>query len=110
MLKPEPTSPKSGKSRQVDAGARLCTILAGLSDERKSLAMAKGWRPVPPWAFVTRNGTPFNQRFVEEDFRRVCEKAGQIAVACVQLVVATLHADIARSNVREPDGLAATQY
>ncbi len=45
------------QSRRVDAGARLCTILAGLSDERKSLAMAKGWRPVPPWAFVTRNGT-----------------------------------------------------
>src|SRR5262245_18493933 len=37
--------------------------------------MAKGWRPVPPWAFVTRNGTPINQRFVEKDFRRICEKA-----------------------------------
>jgi integrase len=75
MLKPEPTSPKSGKSGQVDAGTRLCTILAVLSDERRSLAMAKGWRPIPSWAFVTRNGTPINQRFVEKDFRRVCEKA-----------------------------------
>jgi integrase len=75
MLNPEPTSPKSGKSRQVDAGGRLCAILSGLLDDRKSLAMAKGWRPIPPWAFVTRNGTPIGQRFVEQDFRRVCEKA-----------------------------------
>jgi integrase len=75
MLNPEPTPPKSGKSRQVDAGARLCAILDGLSEERKPLAVAKGWRPVPPWAFVTRNGTPINQRFVEKDFRRVCEQA-----------------------------------
>jgi hypothetical protein len=77
MLKPEPTSPKSGKSQQVDAGARLCTFLAGLSDERKSLAMVKGWRPVPPWAFVTRNGTPFNQRFVEEELPASARSLGR---------------------------------
>jgi integrase len=75
MRNPEPTLPKGGKTRQVDASARLCSILAGLSDERKALAMAKGWRPIPPWVFITRNGTPLNQRFVEKDFRRVCDKA-----------------------------------
>jgi hypothetical protein len=68
MRDPEATLPKGGKTRQVDAGARLCSILAGLSDDRKSLAMAKGWRPLPARAFVTRNGTPFNQRFIEQDF------------------------------------------
>jgi hypothetical protein len=74
-LPPEPTLPKSGKRSQVDAGPRLCAILDELSDERKPFAMAKRWRPLPPWAFVTRNGTPINQRFVEKDFRRTCEKA-----------------------------------
>ena len=75
LLYPEPTLPKSRKRSQVDAGPRLCAILDGLSDERKPFAMAKGWRPLPRWAFVTRNGTPINQRFVEKDFRRICEKA-----------------------------------
>jgi integrase len=74
MLNPEPMPPKSGKSRHVDAGGGSAASWTGCRRSGKSLAMAKGWRPVPRWAFVTRNGTPINQRFVEKDFRRVCEK------------------------------------
>ena len=38
--------------------------------------MARGWRPVPPWAFVTGNGTPYSERFVLRDFTRILHLAG----------------------------------
>lgn len=76
MRNPEPSRTKTKKSRYVDASRALCALLDPRRDARKAEAMAKGWRPVPPWTFVTSNGTPYNQRFVEKDFRRVCTAAG----------------------------------
>jgi integrase len=35
-----------------------------------------GWRPVPPWVFVTANGTPYSRQVVRTDFRRVLRRCG----------------------------------
>ena len=76
MLNPEPTSTKNGKDRYVDASGVLCRLFETLRIERTKLALAQGWRPIPPWAVITGNGTPISQRFVETDFKRVLKRAG----------------------------------
>lgn len=76
MLAPELLPPKSKAGRRsVDVGADLGVVLDQIAAERKALSLARAWRPVPPWMFVTSNGTPYSQRNIERDFRRVLEKA-----------------------------------
>jgi integrase len=68
---PTPGSTKTGRTRTVDLSAQLIAALATIVRERPPRAMAAGWRPVPPWVFVTSTGTPYAQRFVQRDFGRV---------------------------------------
>jgi len=74
MLDPEPGPPKNG-IRDVEVGRDLGLVLDQLKAKRPKLAVANGWRPVPTWAFITGNGTPYSQRFVLRDFHRVLKKA-----------------------------------
>ena len=76
MRNPRPGATKTGHARVVDLSQQLIGVLARIKTERPALAMAKGWRPVSPWVFVTSNGTPYSQRNVLRDFDRVLLKAG----------------------------------
>jgi integrase len=67
---------KTGQARTVDISPQLAAELAAIVKRRPHDAMAHGWRPVPPWVFVTKNGTPYGQRNVERDFARVLVGAG----------------------------------
>jgi integrase len=67
---------KSGKTRPVDVGADLGRVLDRIAAERPRLALRHGWRPVPPWLFLTRAGRPLDQSRVRADFARVCRLAG----------------------------------
>jgi integrase len=74
---PQPTRPKSAAScREVNVGRDLGAVFDAIKADRKRLALERGWRPVPPWMFVTSNGTPYSERNVERDFQRVLGKAG----------------------------------
>ena len=54
---------------------RLGDLFDRLNADRKKCALARGWRPIPPWAFVTCNGTPYSQRNVLRDWKRVLRRA-----------------------------------
>jgi integrase len=73
---PTPGATKTGRTRTVDLSAQLIAELGKIARERAGRAMAAGWRPVPPWVFVTSTGTPYSQRFVQRDFGRVLVAAG----------------------------------
>jgi len=75
MQIPKPGLTKGGKSRDVNVAADLGAIFDAIKAERPTLAMRNAWRPVPPWMFVTSNGTPYSQRFVLKDFGRVLKRA-----------------------------------
>ena len=68
MLDPQPSTTKTGRERAVDLSSEVVTILGAIKARRGARAMARGWRPMPPWVFVTRNGTPYSQRNVNRDF------------------------------------------
>jgi integrase len=76
MRDPKPGPTKTGRAREVDVGADLGAILDTLKADRPKLALRHGWRPVPPWMFVTSNGTPYSERNVLTDFTRVLDLAG----------------------------------
>src|SRR5206468_8090290 len=67
MRNPQPSATKTGRERTVDLSTDLTAVLTDLKAQRPSLAMARKWRPVPPWVFVTRNGTPYAERNVNKD-------------------------------------------
>ena len=69
-------STKTKRSRVVDLSAELAAVLGKVKAERPALAMARRWRPVPPWVFLTRRGTPYGQRNVLRNFDAVLETAG----------------------------------
>src|SRR5206468_2672001 len=75
MLDPTPGPTKGGQARTVDTSKELAAIVAEIKAQRPARAMARGWRPVPRWVWVTRNGTPFSERYVEREFKRVLAKA-----------------------------------
>ena len=94
MLDPKPSLTKTGRARKVDLADELAAVLGPIKAERSALAMARGWRPVPPWVFVTSNGTPYSQRFVNKDMKRVLEKAklpDHFSPHCLRHTFATLH-------------------
>jgi integrase len=62
---------KTGRRRTIDLSMKLLGELAKRVKGRPHEAMAAAWRPVPPWVFVTKNGTPYGHRNVERDFTRV---------------------------------------
>ncbi len=53
MLDPKPGQTKTAGDRTIDLAADLRTVLAEINAKRAALAMARGWRPVPPWVLVT---------------------------------------------------------
>jgi integrase len=67
---------KGKRRREVALSNRLRTLLGKVIQERPALVLKRGWRPAPPWVFVTRNGTPYGQRNVQEEFARVLTQAG----------------------------------
>src|SRR5438093_8764856 len=71
MRTPTATATKTGKARTVDLAAELVALLADVKAKRAALAMARAWRPVPPWVFVTGNGTPYSERNASRDFKRM---------------------------------------
>lgn len=75
MLTPKPGLTKTGRERTIDLANDLVTVLTDLKAKRAALAMARAWRPVPSWVFVTGNGTPLSERNVTRDFKRVLTKA-----------------------------------
>ncbi len=77
--RPMPGTTKTSRARTIDLSEELIAVLADVKAKRPALAMGRRWRPVPPWLFVTGNGTPFSQRNVERDFARVLVKAGFMA-------------------------------
>jgi integrase len=76
MRDPKPGPTKTRKARRVDLSTRLAAVLADIKGKRPALTMAKGWRPMPPWVFITSKGTPYSQRNVYRDFQRIVIKAG----------------------------------
>lgn len=72
---PEPSSTKTGRERTVDLSAELVAVLDTLRAQRNRQALARNWHPVPPWVFVTANGTPYSERNVTHDFKRVLARA-----------------------------------
>jgi len=66
---------KTGRDRIVDLTDRLIRVLGEIIQGRSQLAVARGWRPVPPWLFVSRNGTPLGSRNVQREFARVLTQA-----------------------------------
>jgi len=94
MLDPKPSRTKTGRERTVDLADVLAAVLGPIKAERSALAMARGWRPVPLYVYVTSNGTPYSQRFVNRDMKRVLEKAklpDHFSPHCLRHTFATLH-------------------
>jgi hypothetical protein len=67
---------KSGTTRWVDVGSDLGTVLDGLAADRPKRALRYGWRPVPPWLFVSRVGHPLDQTSIRRDWDRMLVRAG----------------------------------
>jgi|SRR5215470_7454069 len=76
MRDPKPGPTKGGTSRTVDVSAELGLLFDTLKADRTRDAMRRAWRPVPPWMFVTSNGTLFSHGCVRDDFLRVLKRAG----------------------------------
>jgi integrase len=72
---PEPGPTKNRKGRVVDLSTRLTGVLREIIKARPALAMEQGWRPVPPWMFITTNGTPNSQSNAFRAFKRILTKA-----------------------------------
>jgi integrase len=68
-------TPKSGCERRVDLSTQLTETLATILARRKEEKLAHGWKDMPPWLFVTTNGTPYSQRNVLRDFKAVLKRA-----------------------------------
>jgi integrase len=91
---PQPSTPKSGVGRPIDLSLQLVAVHAKLIAGRKEEAMTNGWRPVPPWAFVTSHGTPYSQRNVLRDFKRILRLAKlppHFSPHCLRHTFATHH-------------------
>jgi integrase len=71
------TTPKSGKTRRVDASRQLTTALRQLLIDRKSEKLRRGWRELPEWVFCTDEGGPLDgDNLRHRVFYRVVERAG----------------------------------
>jgi len=66
---------KGKRRREVALSNRLRTLLGKLVQERPALVLRRGWRPAPPWLFLTGKGTPYTQRNVQREFQKVLLRA-----------------------------------
>ncbi len=70
-------TPKSGKARPVDMSKQLAHVLQGLLVTRKKETLARGWKEVPQWVFVSETGTPIDQyNWRRRVFYKALSKAG----------------------------------
>ena len=71
------TSPKPGKSRRVDMSLRLAETLQALRTHRKGETLRHGWPEVPPWLFITTEGTHLDpDNFRSRLWPKMLAKAG----------------------------------
>ena len=67
---------KNGQCRQIDVGADLGALFDRLRADRPKLALQHGWRPIPPWTFVSVTGHVYYATAVRYDFKRWLAVAG----------------------------------
>jgi integrase len=71
------STPKPNKFRRVDMSTQLTETLKSLLVERKKETLRKGWGEVPPWVFISENGTHlFPSNFRERVWYKLLSKAG----------------------------------
>jgi integrase len=69
--------PKNGKMRRVDMSIQLTETLKALSRERKEETLKKGWRDMPEWVFVNRDGGLLDgNNLYNRVFKKCLAKAG----------------------------------
>jgi integrase len=68
--------PKWNSVRMVDLTDRLAHVLRPLIEGRRALAMAHGWRPVPPWVCLNPEGGAWSQHHVARATKAVLRNAG----------------------------------
>jgi integrase len=87
---------KGGEPRDVDVSAALGQLLDRIRAQRPRLAMQHGWRPIPPWLFVTSAGHIIDQEQIRRDFKRTLLKAGlghlKLSPHALRHTFATAHA------------------
>jgi len=94
MLDPKPSFTKTGRERTIDLADDLVEVLTAIKADRKRRALARGWHPIPPWVFVTSNGTPYSQRHVNKNMKGVLKHAklpDHFSPHCLRHTFATLH-------------------
>jgi integrase len=69
------SSPKSGKSRQVDLSRTLADELWALRRDRQKEALKQGWGSLPDHVFCNRHGKPLDAPNIRRVFHRVLKKA-----------------------------------
>jgi integrase len=69
-------APKTGESRTVDMSAQLTHVVRKLHVMRKAETLKRGWVEVPPWAFCSEAGTPFDLSNAQKALKRTLKKAG----------------------------------
>lgn len=55
---------------------QLAKTLLRLRVERKRETLRRGWPEMPPWAFCSEAGTPFDESKVRKAFARALRRAG----------------------------------
>jgi integrase len=68
-------TPKSGQSRKVDMSLQLAEVLKNLRRQRKLDALKNGWRRVPGWVFVARDGNPYHESYPRRIFYEAIKRA-----------------------------------
>ena len=68
-------TPKSGHGRTVDMSQSLADTLASLEMTRKQEKLKYGWSELPPWMFVTKEGTSVDPANVRRAMLRVLKVA-----------------------------------
>ena len=83
---------KGGVPRHVDVSATLGAVLDRIRAQRPRLAMQHGWRPVPPWLFLTSAGHIIDQEHVRRDFKRMLDLGHlKLSPHALRHTFATLH-------------------
>jgi integrase len=68
-------TPKSGHGRTVDLSQSLTDTLAALETTHAREKLKYGWTGLPPWCFVTKEGTPIDPANVRRAMLRVLKAA-----------------------------------
>jgi len=76
MQRPSAGPTKNGLTRFVDVARDLGALFDRVKADRPKRALKHGWRPIPPWMFVTEGGRPYAQSNVRGDFSRMLARAG----------------------------------